>query len=337
MSPGNGSGPHLNADRTETQTPPSTFVTAIVSQTSDEGAGPRFQVMPALSADEYAALRDDIAERGVVVPVVVDQQGRLLDGHHRQQIAEELGIDCPTEVHHVRDDDDARDVALALNLARRHLSRDQRRELIRQEIEARPDDSDRAIARRFGCDHKTVGAVRREGGEIPQSSKLDTPALTFEEAEECLEKALECASVADEDIARAFRGGVDPMRIVAMLMDVLRVATEKGGPEEVLTTFRTLFIEPRVRAVLGAEEYRADVAVATAAVEKIHEQNAKDEELLAQVADLGEEVPAEFAALIDRTRARVAAFHDLYDDEDDDDLDDDELLEVANGESGSAS
>ncbi len=105
-----------------------------------------FQVMPPLSAEEYAALRDDIAERGIVVPVVVDQHGRLLDGHHRRQIADELQIDCPIEVRQVTDDEDARNVAFTLNLARRHLSREQRRELIAREAAARPGDSDRASA-----------------------------------------------------------------------------------------------------------------------------------------------------------------------------------------------
>lgn len=132
-----------------------------------------YQVMPPLSADEYAALRDDIAERGFLVPVVKDQHGNILDGHHRVTIAAELGVDYPVEVRKVTDDNEARDVAFTLNLARRHLNREQKRELIAAEITRRPDDSDRAIGRRLACDHKTVGSVRRElSGEIPH------PALT---------------------------------------------------------------------------------------------------------------------------------------------------------------
>ncbi len=133
---------------------------------------PVFQVMPPLAEDEFAALEADIAERGIVVPVVVDQHGRLLDGHHRSAIAARLGIECPTEVREVADDEEARATALALNLTRRHLTREQRRELIAQEIGARPDDSDRAIARRFGCSPSTVGAVRR------MVSNLDTDEST---------------------------------------------------------------------------------------------------------------------------------------------------------------
>lgn len=127
-----------------------------------------YQVMPPLSAEEYEALRADIAERGILVAVVKDQHGNILDGHHRVNIAAEFGISYPVEVREVADEEAARDVALALNLARRHLTREQRRELIAAEVKRRPDDSDRAIARRLCCDHKTVGSVRRElSGEIP--------------------------------------------------------------------------------------------------------------------------------------------------------------------------
>lgn len=126
-----------------------------------------YQVMPPLSDEEYAALRADIRERGILVPVIKDQHGNIIDGHHRVQIADELGITCPAEVRDVTDEQ-ARDTAYALNLARRHLTGEQRRQLIAKEIQASPRYSDRAIARRLGCDHKTVASVRRElRGEFP--------------------------------------------------------------------------------------------------------------------------------------------------------------------------
>lgn len=128
-----------------------------------------FQVMPALTDDEYVALADDIAANGVRVPVVEDQHGRLLDGHHRRRIAVDLGIDCPVDVVEVDDDTEARNLAYTLNLARRHLTREQKRALVARAIEANADDSDRAIARRLQCSPTTVGTVRRElDGELPQ-------------------------------------------------------------------------------------------------------------------------------------------------------------------------
>ena len=58
----------------------------------------RYQVLPPLQVAAYAALRGDISRRGVLVPVEVDEDGEILDGHNRQAIADELGIDCPRVV-----------------------------------------------------------------------------------------------------------------------------------------------------------------------------------------------------------------------------------------------
>jgi ParB family chromosome partitioning protein len=58
-----------------------------------------YQVFAPLSAAEQQALRDDIAARGIQVPIDVDQDGRVLDGHNRVAIAKALGITCPVIVH----------------------------------------------------------------------------------------------------------------------------------------------------------------------------------------------------------------------------------------------
>lgn len=91
----------------------------------------KYQVMPPLTAEEYGALKTDIAERGVQVPVEYDEEGNILDGHHRVRACEELGIaDWPRVVRRGMDDEGKTEHALALNLDRRHLTREQRRELV---------------------------------------------------------------------------------------------------------------------------------------------------------------------------------------------------------------
>ena len=132
----------------------------------------RFQVMPPLAPDEYQELRDDIADRGVIEPIHVDEHGVVIDGHHRKRIADDLGIECPAIVHDDLDDAGKRSLAFTLNLKRRHLNREQRRSLIAESLRADPGLSNREHARRTGADHKTVQAVREESestGEIPQS------------------------------------------------------------------------------------------------------------------------------------------------------------------------
>jgi hypothetical protein len=131
------------------------------------------QPMPELDPEQLATLRADIEANGVLVPVVIDQHGRIIDGNNRAAIAAELGMDYPTTTITVEDDQDAYDRAIGLNCARRHLNREQRRTLIHSEIRRRPDDSDRAIAKRIGTSASTVGAVRAK------VSKLDSLAQEF--------------------------------------------------------------------------------------------------------------------------------------------------------------
>jgi ParB-like chromosome segregation protein Spo0J len=121
-----------------------------------------FQVFPPASADEIEALREEIRKRGIVDPVSVDQHGRILDGHTRVAIAESLGIEYPTQVYNVASDEEARDLAFALNL-RRNPTLPQKRTLAIDEINrsrGRKDGTDRRIGVRVGLDHKTIGAIR---------------------------------------------------------------------------------------------------------------------------------------------------------------------------------
>ena len=49
-----------------------------------------FQIMPALDADTESALRASIEKYGVLVPIVADHEGNVIDGHHRLKIANSL-------------------------------------------------------------------------------------------------------------------------------------------------------------------------------------------------------------------------------------------------------
>lgn len=131
-----------------------------------------YQTMPSLSGEDFANLEQSIRDNGIQVPVIVDDEGHTIDGHHRQKIAESLGITCPVEVKFGLTDAQKRTLSLSLNLDRRQLSREQRREVIEGSLKSDPELSNRQHAERTGADHKTVGNVRdrlESTGEIPQS------------------------------------------------------------------------------------------------------------------------------------------------------------------------
>jgi DNA-binding CsgD family transcriptional regulator len=130
--------------------------------------------LPKLTQAEYELLRDDIAARGQLVPILVDEDGKVLDGHHRKRACDELGIEPETRIVRGLDPAERRALALAANIVRRHLSTRQTRDLIAAELVHTPDASDRSIARRLGVSPSTVASVRSELVTRGLVSNLDT-------------------------------------------------------------------------------------------------------------------------------------------------------------------
>lgn len=146
------------------------------------GTADRYQVMPPLAEEEYQALKADIAERGVVVPVVLDADGNVIDGHHRIRAVGELraeGRDVPDYPTMTRSDleteADKLDESWRLNMQRRHLGYTEKRAAIAGKLKESPEWSDNRIARLLGVDHKTVRSVRTSleaRGGLPTVEKL---------------------------------------------------------------------------------------------------------------------------------------------------------------------
>lgn len=118
---------------------------------SDRG---RFQLFDALPAPIEDALRESIRRFGVLVPITVDQNGTMLDGHHRARIADDLGVQYDRMVHVCADDDERREIARTLNSDRRQLTSEQRQAVVVALAEA--GHSNRAIAGALGVDDRTV-------------------------------------------------------------------------------------------------------------------------------------------------------------------------------------
>ena len=137
----------------------------------------RYQLLPPLTHDEFEALKTDIAQRGVQVPVDKDEKGNVLDGYHRVQACEELRIKrYPVRVVAGLTEQQKRHHALSANLTRRHLTTKQKGQVAAEELRRSPKCSDHLIARLTALDPKTVGSVRRRlviAGEIPPSDQRE--------------------------------------------------------------------------------------------------------------------------------------------------------------------
>ena len=82
----------------------------------------QYQLFEPLPALQFDALKADIAKRGILVPVEIDEAtGETLDGHHRLAIAKELGIECPKVYRSIATEAGKIDHVLKINLLRRHM------------------------------------------------------------------------------------------------------------------------------------------------------------------------------------------------------------------------
>lgn len=134
-----------------------------------------------MSPEEFDALVTDIKQHGLIQPIVVAKDDSILDGWHRYKACLAAGIKPRFEPFSYVIEPAAENVGnramteaefvLAQNVHRRHLTPEQKRNVVAELLKANPQSSNRAIAEQVKVDHKTVGTVRGAlvaGGEIPQ-------------------------------------------------------------------------------------------------------------------------------------------------------------------------
>jgi ParB-like chromosome segregation protein Spo0J len=87
-------------------------------------------LVPELSPEEFESLKQSIKNaNGIYVPIIVNQDGIILDGHHRYKACQELGIDPKTTVREFSDKLEEQLFVIECNLIRRQLNNFQRTEL----------------------------------------------------------------------------------------------------------------------------------------------------------------------------------------------------------------
>jgi hypothetical protein len=171
---------------------------------------PAANLFPMMEADELKALGEDIRQHGLREPIAIDckkpgdgpYRYSLIEGRNRLDAMEMAGLAPQLQLQggspKLTLDSwkltlagcDKVDVAqpvlllvqnpiayvLSKNLHRRHLTPEQKRELIAKLVKATPEKSDRQIAELTKASPSTVGKVRNELEETGDVSKLDTRA-----------------------------------------------------------------------------------------------------------------------------------------------------------------
>jgi ParB-like nuclease domain len=140
---------------------------------------PLADLFPLMEGEEFDALVADIKAHGLREPIVL-LDGKILDGRNRYRACLAAGVEPTREKHFSAHHSTGEALAFIIsrNIHRRHLTAEQKRDLIAKLIEVAPKKSDRAIAKQAKVDGKTVASVRREKearAEIPHvETRTDT-------------------------------------------------------------------------------------------------------------------------------------------------------------------
>ena len=146
-----------------------------------------------MSESDFRTLAKDVKEHGLKVPVVLlrslkDGTTLLLDGISRLDALEAIGVqlvrkgklvgsydhdrkECQITTVVFDTECDPPAVVRSLNAHRRHLTPEQKREIIGKLLKVSPEKSDRQVAKLTGVSHPHVGKVRRS---LEQTGDVET-------------------------------------------------------------------------------------------------------------------------------------------------------------------
>ena len=140
---------------------------------------PYADLLPPLKTSEREALAADIKANGVLHPVVIDEDGNILDGHHRYAIDR----NAPTRVVEGLTDEEKQAYTIRANLARRNLSLEQTKavEKRQREIAKKLRESDakqwtqQAVGALLGVSRETVRNWFSTNGHEANGTKTPKP------------------------------------------------------------------------------------------------------------------------------------------------------------------
>ncbi len=123
-----------------------------------------YQLLPDLSSVEFERLKSLIIQNGAIVPIEVDENGQILDGHHRVKIYGELPepiTNYPIIKRQFNSEAEKKAYVYKINEGRRHLSPDQNKEILEakkalaRELKT-PERTQEQIAEMLGVNQTTV-------------------------------------------------------------------------------------------------------------------------------------------------------------------------------------
>jgi ParB-like chromosome segregation protein Spo0J len=252
-----------------------------------------YQYLPSLSLDEYEALRESVRRYGVIQPVIVDEKGTVIDGYHRVKVCKELGIKHPTRVMEGLSEEEKENLSVSLNIKRRHLTKDQKKELA---LALREQGwTQERIAGVMEVDQRTIGRWLENFRQMPnpdQPSPKSAPPEDKEKAE--LRRQVEYYEKRDKEQEKQRVAEIDAK--VKARVDAMREDYEKRLAAEVRKA--------------GAGQAEIDRLVERRAAEKIAELEKARREADAERVSFEREHEKKLAALKESDERREKTFNE---------------------------
>jgi hypothetical protein len=170
--------------------------------TTDLKFHPAADLFPLMEGAEFDALVEDIKQHRGLRERIKLFGDEILDGRNRYRACLTAGI-RPTFEH--LPTVDPVDYVVGANLHRRHLTAEQKREIIAKLLKAQPEKSDRQIAETAKVSHHTVGAVRAKMEASGDVGKLPTRKDTKGRAQPAKKKTDAAKRAADYRAAKERR------------------------------------------------------------------------------------------------------------------------------------
>ena len=93
---------------------------------------PKYQLLPPLSQVERDGLKSLIVQNGPMVPLETDEENNIIDGHHRLEIYNELGLAAyPTIARKFNSEIEKLAYVYKINEGRRQLSSGQKSDILK--------------------------------------------------------------------------------------------------------------------------------------------------------------------------------------------------------------
>jgi len=218
---------------------------------------PFASLLPPLAGLEFDALKASIKREGVRDPIVVDEDGNILDGHHRYRIKP----DAPRKVLKGLSEGQKAAFVLGSNLQRRNLSVDQKAELRKRQQEVAAvlkgeGTTQEEIAARLGVAQQTISAWLKPNTGDGNGFKDEKPDCRVKLSQHAKEKVAERVDAGESQVQVAADFGVSQMQVSrvakaerkrqerAAEIEAQRKAIESGAVEVAKGKYDVLVYDP---------------------------------------------------------------------------------------------